>query len=289
MDSLATLRMNRLSFPIEHPLSIKDCLLVHGFDIGGYESLGNQTEAFDRAMSSLKEVAQDAGVSLIPVHTNIKHLDEDLSFWLYEFQGTSLAAVAHAFSSRISTISIAASDDIRSLAPLGSHPLLDPNYSSADLRIRHDGIRLTRLDRVRIISDWDTALQNIRVCPNNRPDNINCGKCEKCLRTMIELLVIGKLESSKAFPVKDVSPEMLKQIYIKTVGIDGMYRELIEPLKNIGRRDLVKIIEQKSAHFHAYLDWKEERDWKGIIKRFDRKHFDGRLTKLREAFRRQSR
>ncbi len=285
VDSLATLRMNRLDYPKEHPLSIKDCLVVHGFDIGGYENLGTQTESFNRAMASLENVAQDAGVSLIPVRTNIKHLDEDLQFWLYEFHGAALAAVAHAFSSRLGTVSVASSDHIRSLTPLGSHPLLDPNYSSADLRIRHDGIRLTRLDKVKMIANWDVALDNIRVCTNNSPGKLNCGECEKCIRTMTELLAIGKLESSRAFTTKNVSQEMFGSIFFKDQGYDDMYRELIEPLKGMGRFDLVKVIEQKSAHFHAYLAWKEERDWKGSIKRLDRKYLGSRLIKLREMIR----
>ncbi len=34
VDSMATLRANRLDFPLDHPASIKDGIFVHGFDIG---------------------------------------------------------------------------------------------------------------------------------------------------------------------------------------------------------------------------------------------------------------
>ena len=51
VDSLATLRANRLDYPLDHPYSIRDCLIVHGFDIGGREVLGNEADFFSRTLS----------------------------------------------------------------------------------------------------------------------------------------------------------------------------------------------------------------------------------------------
>ena len=284
IDSLAILRTNRLNFPIEHPLSIKDCLLVHGFDIGGYENQGKQNEHYEQAYDSLFEVTRNAEVTLIPVYTNIRHLDDDVHFWEYEFFGAALSAVAQIFSRRFSTMSIASTYDIHHIKPHGSHPLLDPYYSSAGLRIRHDGIKLSRLEKVNIVSDWEVALQNIRVCTIKIPGMLNCGKCEKCIRTMLELLVIGKLEKTLAFSIKNVSKEMLRPIFFRNEAIDSYYLELVNPLTAINRLDLVEVIKEKSAHFHKHLDWIEERDWKGIVKRFDRRYLGGKVTKFRDQF-----
>jgi hypothetical protein len=277
VDSLAILRANRLDFPLDHPRSIKDCLFVHGFDIGAFKDGEQELDVFERATASLYEIAQDAGITLIPVHTNIRHLSDKVWFWIYEFHGAALTSVAHAFSRRLGTVSIASGFDIPNTIPAGTHPLIDPNYSSADLQIRHEGKLYSRLDRVRLISDWDIALWNLRVCTFNPPGMLNCGECEKCVRTMIQLLVVDGLARSQAFPANDVSPELLETIKITEKFQDAWYRDLIDPLVEKGRHDLVEVIKRKRSDFHRRLAWEEERDWKGTIKRIDRRYLGGGL------------
>ncbi len=38
---------------------------------------------------------------------------------------------------------------------------------------------------------------------------LNCGKCEKCVRTMLALLALGVLHRSHAFPVNDVDEKLV--------------------------------------------------------------------------------
>lgn len=280
VDSLATLRLNRLDFPASHPRSIKDCLFVYGFDMG---SEGMQLEQFSLASSALTELASDVQATVIAVKTNLRELEKDLNFWIYEFHGAALSSVAHAFS-RLSNVSIASSDIDLGLMPYGSHPLLDPLYSSAELQIRHDAFRFTRLEKVRLVADWDLALRNLRVCTTNPVGMLNCGSCEKCIRTMTQLLAIGKLRRAKAFPVNDVSRRMLENIAIRSKDIDAIYRQLIDPLKSAGRHDLADVITAKSREFQKHLDWLTESDWKGIVKRLDRRYFGSRLARLRNRF-----
>lgn len=285
VDSLTTVRANRLNFPIDHPMSIKDCLVVHGFDIGALERAGQELDFFERALAALTPIAEDAGVTLIPIFTNVRYLDDDVHFWMFEFVGAGLASVAHVLAPRLTTASIASTIDIPNMSPEGTHPLLDPNYSSADLQIRHDGVRLSRLEKVRLVADWDVALQNLRVCTWNPSDGLNCGKCEKCIRTMVELLVVGKLADARSFPEKDVSSELLGSMRISTKYEDAWYHKLIDPLTVMGRLDLVEVIKEKSAQFHKDLAWIEERDWKGTIKRFDRRYLGSSLFRSYKAAR----
>ena len=44
VDSIATLQANRLAFSSQHPRSIRDCLFVYGFDIGGSLRSGDEIE-----------------------------------------------------------------------------------------------------------------------------------------------------------------------------------------------------------------------------------------------------
>ena len=226
VDSLAILRANRLSFPLDHPGAFRDCLFVHGFDIGGLDESGLELAAYEMALNAASNVARDAGVTLIPVYTNVRHLYDDVHFWIYQFHGAALASVAHAFSHRLTSVSFASSFRISNLVEAANHPLIEPNYSSMELRIRHEGILYSRLDRVRLLSDWPAALDNLRVCTKNLPGKLNCGECEKCLRTMLELLALGSLEKSTAFPYRDVSPEMLANIRLSQPYQDVWYADL---------------------------------------------------------------
>jgi hypothetical protein len=281
IDSFATLRANRLNFPLQHPRSIKDGLLVYGLE-------QDDPGLFSHVLDSLSEIVQDAGITLIPVYTNLylNYRKEDaaqhFSLWAHEFGGAALAAVAHAFASRLTVVSIAASRDTSNLQPWGTHPLIDPNYSSSDLRVIHDGLIMSRLERTKLVADWDPALQHIRVCNKYKQYQagmLNCGECEKCLRTMLTLLALGVLDKTRAFPVKDISAELIlekvnmpdKKVYLKTV-----YRGLIDALAEKGRYDLVEAIEYK-------LTCKKSSTWKERILQFDRKYLQSNLVKLKRT------
>jgi hypothetical protein len=279
IDSLATLRSNRINFPSEHPWSIKDGLLVYGLE-------QDIPEIFEYVKEEVSRIAIDAGITLIPVYTNLylEYKQEDSingwSFWYHEFMGAALAAIAHAFSSRLTTVSIAADYDIPNQRPHGSQPLLDPNYSSVDLRILHDGITLSRFEKTRLVADWDIAIQHLRVCNHyklSRPRRLNCGKCEKCIRTMLALIALGVLDKTDAFPLKDISVKNIDAISLSN-STYPLYKELIIPLRVGGRGDLAEAIEHKLNDFHTLQ--KMERI-KMTIKKMDSAYFGGNLAKFK--------
>ena len=241
-DSLAALRLNRLAYPSDHPGSIKDCYLVHGFDIGGVVERGMKYQVFERAKAALADVAEDASVNLIPVYTNIRHLCDERDLWLNYFFGAVLAAVGHAFVPRNDLIYIGSSYDLPNIHPCGSHPLLDPEFSSYDLRIRHRDLHLSRVEKLKIVADWEVAFQNFRVCLANVKDRLNCGKCEKCVRTMAGLVAIGKLQDTGAFVEDDLDPDLLASFNIRIRVREPFYRELLPLLEKRGRGDLVQTI-----------------------------------------------
>jgi hypothetical protein len=236
---------NLQTYPVAHPGRVKDCLFVHGFDIGGVVERGMKYHVFDRALTAMSAITDSAGVTLVPVYTNIRHLCDDRDLWLDKFFGAVLAAAAHAFSSRLDLVYIAASYDIPNLGPCGSHPLLDPEYSSFDLKIKHRDPALSRLEKIQLLADWPQALKNLRVCLANVKDLLNCGKCEKCVRTMLGLEAVGVLDKTGAFAQNTVEPELLTKFRITIRHREPFYRELLQPLAARGRNDLVSMIEKK--------------------------------------------
>lgn len=307
IDALATLRGNRLDFPPDHPGFLRDCLFLHGVDVGAHEQFEQNRESFESSVASLSELARAERFTLIPVYSNLRYLDDDDIFvHLYQF-GAALAAVAHAFSRRISRGLIASSDSVQGgLVPMGSHPLLDPNYSSAAVDIEHDGIRLSRLDKIRLISQWQRGLQHVRSCFDcfRPPGVLNCGRCEKCIRTMTGLLACGALKDCGTYPLDDVSPDLLQTLETAPMQYDpekrrqwlkqvmttlnyanqGSWRSMIPPLEELGRHDLVEVIKAKLAAYEAHVR-AHERCGMGRLKRFDDRWLRGTLATLARLLR----
>ena len=57
------------------------------------------------------------------------------------------------------------------------------------------GIEATRMDKLKEIVNFEITEQYLNVCVS---EAVNCGKCEKCRRTMMGLYALGKLEKYKA-------------------------------------------------------------------------------------------
>ena len=277
IDSWAALRANRLKFPSEHPGSFKDGLVVYGMHL-------EEPPDFKQVLDSLSKVTIEARINLLPVRTNIVSLGHGWDFWTTGLFAAAFSAVAHAVSHRLSVVSLASAGwSIPHLVPHASHPLIDSNYSSSDLRIRHDGVTLSRLDKVRLLAGWDLALQHLRVCNNTnaiRPDRLNCGRCEKCVRTMLEFLAVGALDRVSAFQANDVSPELVLSA-VRLDPIDApFYQELLGPLSERGRNDLVAAIKSKLSHYQRV---EKVRRLKERVKQMDRKYFQGRLVGLKRS------
>jgi len=107
--------------------------------------------------------------------------------------------VALLLSDQMRTVYVAASHSYRDLLPLGSHPILDPLWSTETMEIVHDGCEATRPEKVARLATCDLALKTLRVCWENRDGAYNCGKCRKCLSTMVNLHLVGALSRCATF------------------------------------------------------------------------------------------
>lgn len=273
IDSLATLRRNRLSFPPGHAEYIRDAVLLYGINFDSDDDPG----VFAEAVRELSAVAQDAGATLLPITTNARRvLNRDTDFFRLKYHAAMLCAAAHALAPRLNSMSIASSHDLRNLIPWGSHPLLETNLSSADMRIYHDSLEQSRIDKTRLVAEWDLGLQNIKVCVAGWPGR-NCGVCEKCRRTMLALIAVGALERCQSFPARDLDEETVRSIQIVANNQSGFYAEMIEPLRQAGRSDLARGVEFALKRFRGELGLR------GRLKGADRVFLNGALTSMKRG------
>jgi hypothetical protein len=170
-----------------------------------------------------------------------------MSFYINIYHGAFLAGLAHCLGGRFRKVKISATFDAANLEPWGSHPLLDPFYSSAHMAIDHHGLEMSRLTKTAIVAEWPVGLDHVNVCVSPEAVGENCGRCEKCLRTMLALTALGKLNATAAFPRRDLRAEDLTNLEIGNAYQASCYRDLLLPLRDRGRSDLAAVLERKLA------------------------------------------
>jgi hypothetical protein len=159
-------------------------------------------------LANSQRVAAAFGKTLTPVTTNLRAMTDDLALWPMS-HGGGLASIALALGTFFGTVHIAATTTYDKLFPWGSHPVLDPLWSTEDVRFVHDGCEMDRIDKTRIVAASPLALETLQVCPGYTAE-YNCGRCAKCLRTMIDLLQAGALDRCQTLPHR-VDAEQLRR------------------------------------------------------------------------------
>jgi hypothetical protein len=173
----------------KHLEQIDALVLVHGFDM----PLANLSLRA-RASESLARAARLLGKSLVEVETNSRELTNLHVSWTYHQFGPGLASVAVLLGGCVGKVFVPASETYAHLDPCGSHPLLDPLWSTETVVVEYDGGEATRNQKVAVIAQHPEILPMLRVCWENRDNNYNCGRCEKCIRTMIHLQAAGVMD-----------------------------------------------------------------------------------------------
>ena len=158
------------------PLSC--CAMIHGFDIPL-----SMDELFNMSFSVAKKTLGTVGLPLIPIRTNIL---EAVPVHLGYSHGALLVSSLQFLKSKFDIALIASSMPYVELVfPWGSSPLTDHLLSSSRLKVLHDGAGYSRSEKAQCISEWTEGIANLRVCLTNEdPRLLNCGRCEKCVRTI---------------------------------------------------------------------------------------------------------
>ena len=284
VDSFYTLLKNHRRYPADDSRLISRLILLHGFDIRL-----DQADLFDLTYRHAREAAHAFGKELVPVKTNAHRVLEGLDWGKYAHGGV-LAGAGLSLAGLFHTLFIAASYHFFDLFPWASHPAIDPLWSTEGLEFVHDGSEAARPEKVRFIASSPAALRSLRVCWENREGAYNCGKCEKCLRTMMDLFLCGALERAEVFPktidldaVARLTPSPIARVF---------WRGTLERLRASGAdRTVVTAIEralEKGAWSESrigradYAMWRHLSSW-GLtperMKRIDARLFRGNLVK----------
>lgn len=181
---------------LQHRDRITHLIFVLGFDISDAEA-----ERGGAATDAARDAAASLGLPLIEVRTNLRSVADRAGLhWGTQYHGAAMAAVGLALADHVGEVIIPGSYQERDLHPWGTHPDLDPHWSSSRVRFVHDAVDVSRAGKVAYLADHPVAMDHLRVCWDKRSSAMNCGQCEKCLRTMINLRAAGALGRCRTLP-----------------------------------------------------------------------------------------
>lgn len=179
----------------EHPYLIT----IHGADI--------PTED-EHQFSRLKELVQSSsftrGCEQFFIRSNLRSfysyrvnfLFDDLDWWGRVQHGMSMvsliAPLSHLFP--IDRIYVAASSTEECKIFWGSAPQVDDEIQWGDLTVKHDSYDIHRAEKVALLVHEANRSQqqfDLKVCYSNRHAQLNCSHCEKCIRTIVLIILSG--------------------------------------------------------------------------------------------------
>jgi hypothetical protein len=255
VDSLALLRRSRAEHPAGHPDAPSDAIVLfgnNGFEFEGGRPVPERLAAWHALLARLAPLAEREALTLVPVHFDARWLLPGYQAWTSLAFGPMIASVAHALWRR-NTSALLGSSSIREDRPHGSRPDTDPLYSSAAVEIRVGDPDVGRFEKIRRIADWEPALAIVQPCwlrsRRLADGRLNCGRCEKCLRTMLALLVLGRLSQCSAFVEDDVRAEWIDAVVVPTRSKLDFLIDLEAPLARCGRQDLVRALHRLRRRF----------------------------------------
>lgn len=224
---------------LKHEDEIRHLVFIKGVDI----RIDNDA-LFGEALATNRRIAAAYGKNLLPVETNIRSFCHPRGAVWTIYTGAGLASVGLAL--RLSRIYIASSHTYSELHPLGSHPLTDHLWSTEAAEFIHDGAEARRCDKLRRLAESAPALEGLRVCWQDA--GFNCGRCEKCLRTMIALRLLGR--STPTLPPLD-SLDGVRGLRIESDDELPHFEDNFRLAKEVGDRELAAVLGRQVRNYRV--------------------------------------
>ncbi|TBR12066.1 MAG: hypothetical protein EPO47_00590 [Rugosibacter sp.] len=220
---------------------VDDLLTVWGFDVG----VSDEAQ-FRPLVGMLSESAQRLALNHIIVRTNLREVMPIYrKQWGPLTHGAGLAFIGLMLERRYGEIVLGSTYPYGVLSPWGSHPLVDPLFSTSGVTIVHDGAAMTRIGKTELAARLPETRRSLHVC--QAAGLHNCSRCEKCYRTMIALDILGLKEAfNAAFDWSDYTLLKVSKVYVGGGLQQIFYKEMISAAQMRGREDVVKALRYSS-------------------------------------------
>ncbi|NNE96764.1 MAG: FAD-dependent monooxygenase [Acidimicrobiales bacterium] len=189
---------------------------VAGVDVDVDE---RKADIIDAVARNTHRVADELGLGALALSTNIRQLYTSMGISWHWGQAGALAAISLLLQSRFRKMIVAAGPTNANVAMFsemeagGCHPLLMPLFSTGLCEISIHGGEASRLQKVGRVVDSQLALDTLRICWASHETGYNCGRCAKCVRTALELEIVGALDRCATLP-HPIDPKVVSKLRI---------------------------------------------------------------------------
>jgi hypothetical protein len=194
-------------------------------------------------------IADLIDLPVLRISTNLRDPGAQLIDY-QDMHGAGIAFMAHSLSGGLGRMVVPSGLTYAVASPAGSHPLLDPLFGSEWLTFHHHGLELGRPGKIaKLVEDRSELLQYLKVC-FGEDSAANCGRCRKCLWTMIALKAAGGLRHASLFP-DEIDIDALSQLRIVDLPLRLFWMQAAESLGDRPEdrrvRDAVRHVLRRSA------------------------------------------
>ena len=187
-----------------------------------------------------REAARELGLPLVVIDTNLRELTDPIVADWADMVGGGLAFLAHAMAGGLGHVVIPSSAAPTTVIPTGSSPMLDAMFSSDELEIYHDAPATRPAKVAWLVRERAELLPYLKVCfHEDRSDN--CGRCPKCLTTMLSLEAAGALRLATAFP-PELDRSALAELAVQGIQPREEFREIEWRLRERGADELAGLV-----------------------------------------------
>lgn len=227
---------------------VKGAVLVQGFDIpltdGAWYAMSRDHAA---------AIAEYYDTPLVEVRTNWRDLENMLfpDSWEMIFM-YGLAGIMHQFKTAGVEHAVIAADEPYDgeIAGWGSNSITNQMMGSDAFPIHFTGGGEGRSGKARVLSGEPGVLEHLRVCwqrgENGKRELLNCGVCEKCMRTKLNFMAHG-VDKVPALGAAQVTAAEVRRIMIGNPAILSLYKEMLADGDWSGYPDVKRELERLVA------------------------------------------
>jgi hypothetical protein len=170
------------------------------------------------------EAARELRLPLVVIETNVRELTDPIVADWADMVGGGLALLAHAMAGGFGHVVIPSSAAPTTVIPTGSSPMLDGMFSTDELEVYHDAPATRPAKVAWLARERPELLPYLKVCfHEDRSDN--CGRCPKCLATMLSLEAAGALGLATGFP-REIDRAALAELDVSGLQPREEFREI---------------------------------------------------------------
>jgi len=218
---------------------LTDLIFVRGVDLIP-ESPGN-VEVADEVEGRLREAAKGLGLNFHTVATNLRELADPLAPW-NAYYGCALTTVALFLAPLFERVMIAGDSDHEVQIDSGANRMVDQLWSTEELEIVDAGGRYSRMERLARIAGHPIVQETLRTCWHNFDGAYNCGRCRKCLMTMVPLEALGARGRISTFPA-ELDLDAVAALEISRPVSLCLWEDILDATRAAGRPELESAVE----------------------------------------------